>query len=233
MTEALFRADAYLKSCEATVITATPEGVVVDQSVFYPLGGGQPGDRGTLHRAGGQDIPIVDTRKGQDGQIVHVPEPGAALPAPGDRVTLALDWERRYAHMRMHTCLHLLGAVLPYGVTGGSISAERSRLDFDMEDTVDKESVNRELNALIEADHPVATQWITDEELTAQPELIRTMSVKPPQGAGRVRLLEIPGVDLQPCGGTHVNHTGEIGPVKLGKVEKKGRHNRRVHVVFD
>jgi len=233
MTEALFRADAYLKSCEATVITAAPEGIVVDQSVFYPLGGGQPGDQGTLHRAGGQDIPIVDTRKGQAGQIVDVPEPGAALPGPGERVTLVLDWERRYAHMRMHTCLHLLGAVLPYGVTGGSISAERSRLDFDMEDTVDKENVNRELNALIEADHPVATQWITDEELAAQPELIRTMSVKPPQGAGRVRLLEIPGVDLQPCGGTHVKHTGEIGQVKLGKVEKKGRHNRRVHVVFD
>ena len=233
MTEALFRDDAYLKSCDATVVAADPESIILDASVFYPLGGGQPGDTGTLRRAGGEEIPIIDTRKGQDGAIVHIPASGARLPAPGDRVTLMLDWDRRYAHMRMHTCLHLLGAVLRYGVTGGSISAERSRLDFDMEDTVDKETVNRELNALIQADHPVRTQWITDEELAAQPELIRTMSVKPPKGAGRVRLLEIPGVDLQPCGGTHVRQTNEIGPVKLGKVEKKGRHNRRVHVLFD
>lgn len=233
VTDTLFRENAYLRSCEATVIAAGPDALVLDQSVFYPLGGGQPGDQGILGRAGGQKFAIADTRKGKDGAIVHVPEAGAVLPAPGERVTLVLDWERRYAHMRMHTCLHLLGAVLPYGVTGGSITAQRSRLDFDMEETIDKEKVNRELNALIEADHPVATTWITDEELAAQPELIRTMSVKPPQDAGRVRLLEIPGVDLQPCGGTHVKRTGEIGPVKLGKVEKKGRHNRRVYVVFD
>ena len=233
MTQALFRDDGYLKSCMAKVVAVTEQGVILDQTVFYPLGGGQPGDTGTLKLSSGAVLPVTDTRKGEGDDIVHILEVDAPRPAVGDTVEAVIDWDRRYAHMRMHTGLHLLGVVLPYGVTGGSISATRSRLDFDMTDTVDKETVGRDLNALIQADHPVQTQWITDEELAAQPELIRTMSVKPPQGAGRVRLLNIPGVDLQPCGGTHVARTGEIGPLRLGKVEKKGARNRRVNILFD
>ena len=232
MTEPLFSQDAYRKSCTVRVLEAGPEGIVLDATVFYPTGGGQPGATGMLQLPDGRSIPIVDTRKGNDGTIVHAPEPGAPVPTPGDTVTARIDWDRRYAHMRMHTCLHLLGAVLRYGVTGGAITAERSRLDFDMQDTVDKELVTEQLNELIRADHPVRTRWITDEELDAQPELIRTMSVKPPRGAGRVRLLEIPDVDLQPCGGTHVQRTGEIGPVVVAKAEKKGRRNRRVYINF-
>lgn len=232
MTEALFRDDGYLKSCTATVIGINEQGVILDRTVFYPLGGGQPGDTGELRRASGELLRVTDTRKDDGDNIVHSLATDATRPAIGETVEAVIDWELRYAHMRMHTGLHLLGVVLQYGVTGGSISATRSRLDFDMTDTVDKEAVEHELNALIEADHPVQTQWITDEELAAQPELIRTMSVKPPQGAGRVRLLNIPGVDIQPCGGTHVARTGEIGPLKLGKVEKKGARNRRVNIVF-
>lgn len=232
MTEALFRDDGYLKSCTATVVAVTEQGVVLDRTVFYPLGGGQPGDTGVLRLSADEELTVTDTRKGEGDSIVHVLGTDTPVPAVGAAVEALIDWDRRYAHMRMHTGLHLLGVVLPFGVTGGSISAARSRLDFDMTDTVDKETVARELNALIEADHPVQTQWITDEELAAQPELIRTMSVKPPQGAGRVRLLNIPGVDLQPCGGTHVARTGEIGPLKLGKVEKKGARNRRVNILF-
>ena len=231
MTEELFREDAYLKTCTATVVAVTGEGVVLDRTVFYPLGGGQPGDTGILLRADGTRLPVVDTRKSPAG-IAHVLDSDVATPAAGEQVTATLDWERRYAHMRMHTGLHLLGAVLQFPVTGGSIGATRSRLDFDMAEPVDKDSVAHGLNALVAADHEVMTKWITDAELDAQPELIRTMSVKPPRGAGRVRLLEIAGVDLQPCGGTHVRRTGEIGPLKLGKVQKKGARNRRVNILF-
>lgn len=229
MTRALFRDDAYLRGCDA-VVTGVADGIVrLDQTVFYPQGGGQPGDTGVLRREDGSEIAIVDTRHGEGGVIDHVVA-GAALPQPGEKVTLALDWERRYAHMRMHTCLHLLGAVLRYGVTGGSVGAERSRLDFDMPESVDRAAVDARLNELIAADHPVRTLWITPDELEQQPELVRTLSVRPPTGAGRIRLLEIVGVDLQPCGGTHVARTGEIGPVRLGKIEKKGARNRRVYV---
>lgn len=231
-TRCLFRDDAYRRNCEAEVLDAGPEGVVLDQTVFYPLGGGQPGDAGWLKRENGERIRIIDTRKDHAGIIRHIPGESETLPSAGETVNAELDWDRRHLHMRMHTCLHLLGAVLPYGVTGGSISATKSRLDFDMQELVDKDEVSKKLNDLVAADHTVRTRWITDEELAAQPELIRTMSVKPPRGAGRVRLLEIPGIDLQPCGGTHVAHTGEIGTVRISKVEKKGRHNRRVHVVF-
>ena len=232
MTEALFRDDGYLKSCSARVVAVTEQGVILDRTVFYPLGGGQPGDTGEIRLASGVALSVIDTRKsGHD--IAHVIEKASSPPVVGETVEAVIDWDRRYAHMRMHTGLHLLGVVLPYGVTGGSIGATRSRLDFDMTETVDKEAVCRELNALIAADHPVQTQWITDKELAAQPELIRTMSVKPPHGAGHVRLLNIPGVDLQPCGGTHVAHTGEIGRLRLGKVEKKGARNRRVNILFD
>ena len=232
MTKTLFRENAYTKRCTAEVIAVGQDGIVLDQTVFYPLGGGQPGDSGILTRETGEQIRIHDTRAGHGPGIVHVPsEPPTDL-QPGETVAAEIDWERRYCHMRMHTGLHLLGAVLRYGVTGGAITATKGRLDFDMEETVDKDVVTAELNNLIRADHPVRTRWITDAELTAQPELIRTMSVKPPRGVGQVRLLEIPGIDLQPCGGTHVNHTAEVGAMRVSKVEKKGRHNRRVYVVF-
>ena len=238
MTEQLFRDDAYLRRCEARVLKAGPEGIELDATVFYPLGGGQPGDTGQiilLDGAGerGHGLDIVDTVHGDEGQILHVTEDDAPLPKRGAVVEAVLDWDRRYAHMRMHTCLHLLGAVLPYGVTGGNITATRSRLDFDMTDTVDKDATTRAVNELIEADRPVRSWWVDEAELDRRPELVRTLSVAPPRGAGPIRLLEIPGVDLQPCGGTHVHHTGEIGPVRVSKVEKKGRRNRRVHVVFD
>ncbi len=231
MTEALFREDAYLQSCTATVVAVTDRGVICDRTVFYPVGGGQPGDTGQMQSARGAALTVVDTRNSPDG-IVHVLEDGSPAPATGDEVTLTIDWARRYAHMRMHTGLHLLGAVLRFPVTGGAIGATRSRLDFDMTDPVDKDAVVRELNELVAADSQVTTRWITDAELDARPELIRTMSVQPPRGLGRVRLLDIAGVDLQPCGGTHVRRTGEIGPLKLGKVEKKGARNRRVNILF-
>lgn len=232
MTEPLFRDDSYLKQCDATVTAAGDGGVQLDRTVFYPMGGGQPGDTGTLRWNGGE-IAIVDTRYGDGGTILHIAEEGARLPPEGTAVTATLDWDRRYLHMRMHTALHLLGSVLKYGVTGGNISAQKSRLDFDMEDTVDKEQVTSDLQALVSADHPVSCRWISDEELDAQPELVRTMSVQPPRGVGKVRLLEIEGIDLQPCGGTHLKSTAEVGNVRVGKVEKKGRHNRRVSIVLD
>lgn len=232
MTEELFRNDSYLRECQAKVIESSPAGIVLDRTVFYPMGGGQPGDTGTISWEGGS-VSVTDTRYGDGGSIRHLTEADAVLPAEGAEVTAALDWDRRYLHMRMHTALHLLGSVLKFGVTGGNISATKSRLDFDMEDTVDKEQVTADVQALVAEDHPVTVRWITDEELAAQPELVRTMSVQPPKGAGRVRLLEIEGVDLQPCGGTHLKSTGEVGKVRVGKVEKKGRHNRRVNIVLD
>jgi len=232
MTESLFRADSYLRECQATVVAAGPEGIVLDQTVFYPMGGGQPGDTGTISWDGGS-VDITDTRYGDAAVIRHLTDVDAAMPADGTSVTASLDWDRRYLHMRMHTALHLLGSVLQFGVTGGNISAAKSRLDFDMEDTVDKEQVTADIQALVAADHAVSCRWITDEELDAQPELVRTMSVQPPKGAGKVRLLEIEGVDLQPCGGTHLKSTGEVGRVRVGKVEKKGRRNRRVSILLD
>ena len=232
MTKALYKDDAYLKSCTAIVVSTDQNAIVVNQTIFYPLGGGQPGDTGVTHWKD-QTLKIVDTRRGDGGNILHITEPDASLPEAGTQVIVTLDWDRRYAHMRMHTGLHLLGVVMPYAVTGGAIHANKSRLDFDLQDTVDKDKITEKLNELVEADHPVLTRWITDDELDSQPELIRTMSVKPPRGVGKIRLLEIPNVDLQPCGGTHVSRTGEIGRLRVSKVEKKGRHNRRVHVVFD
>lgn len=234
MTEELFRDDAYLKSCEATVIAADAAGVRLDRTVFYPMGGGQPGDVGTLRRGDGASFRVVDTRKGQaPGEIVHVLEPGAPSPSAGDKVVAEIDWARRHRHMRMHTSLHLLSAVVPAGVTGGQIGEGRSRLDFDSGDMkLDKDEIAAKLNALIAADHPVTVRWISDEELAAKPELVRTMSVKPPMGFGKVRLLDIPGVDLQPCGGTHLRATGEIGRVTVEKIESKGKRNRRVVVAL-
>ncbi|MDF1721762.1 MAG: alanyl-tRNA editing protein [Minwuia sp.] len=235
MTEPLFRDDAYLKSCDATVVAVTDKGgVVLDRTVFYPNGGGQPGDSGTMRWADNPPVSIATTVKGATpDEIVHVPAEGSTLPAVGTAVTIELDWDRRHAHMRMHTCLHLLSAVLSHPVTGGQVGAEKSRLDFDIpEATLDKEEIAATLNDLIARDAPVGMRWITDDELAAQPDLVRTMSVKPPTGAGHVRLIEVDGMDLQPCGGTHVARTGEIGRVEVRKIEKKGRQNRRVSIQF-
>lgn len=232
ITEPLFQQDAYLRHCTARVVEVAPGGVVLDRTVFYPLGGGQPGDTGVLRTPDGRELRVVDTRKGEGGRILHVLAADAIAPVVGEQVEAALDWERRHAHMRMHTCLHLLGSVLRYGVTGGQIAADKGRLDFDTQDEIDRERVSSAVNALIAANHTIQSLWISDEELDRQPELVRTMSVQPPRGAGRIRLLEIPGVDLQPCGGTHVAATGEIGPVAVTKVESKGRRNKRVYVAF-
>ena len=232
MTEWLFQQDAYLKHCNATVVDASTDGVVLDRTVFYPLGGGQPGDTGVLKAADGREWRVIDTRKGEAGRIVHKLADGTAPPAPGDTVDAIIDWERRHLLMRMHTGLHLLGSVLRYGVTGGQIAPDRSRLDFDTQDEISPERVNEALAALVAADHPVTCRWITDEELDRQPELVRTLSVQPPRGVGRIRLLEIAGTDLQPCGGTHVHSTGEVGRLVVARVENKGKHNKRVYVAF-
>jgi misacylated tRNA(Ala) deacylase len=226
MTEELFRQDSYLQSCEATVVGVDDKGVRLDRTVFYPTGGGQPGDTGTLTLADGRTAKVVDSIKG-DG-VVHVLAPDAPRPAVGDKVTATVDWERRYRHMRMHTALHVMSAVIKGNVTGGQVNADKSRLDFNLEGEVPtKEFVTDEMSKLIGLDRPVAAQWITDEELEARPELVKTMSVRPPSGAGKVRLLSIEGVDLQACGGTHVARTSEIGRVECVKVENKGKMNRR------
>jgi len=232
VTEQLFREDSYLRECDAVVVAIDDDAIVLDRTVFYPMGGGQAADTGTIHWEGGSAT-VIDTRYGDGGAIRHIVEENAARPQAGDQVRASIDWDRRYRHMRMHTALHLLGSILKYGVTGGNISAEKSRLDFDMEDTIDKEEVATALKKLVEENHSISCRWITDEELEAQPDLVRTMSVQPPKGAGKVRLLDIEGVDLQPCGGTHLKSTGEVGQVRIGKVEKKGRRNRRVNIHLD
>lgn len=238
MTDLIFREDAYLRETEATVTGITPEGgVILDRTVFYPTGGGQPGDNGVLSWSNGA-LTIATTIKGENDDIILVPAEASALPAVGTKVTQTLDWERRYRHMRIHTALHLLSVVIPLPVTGGSISAEKGRLDFDMpEAPEDKDALIETLNALIERDLPVNDAWITDEELAANPGLVKTMSVTPPIGSGRVRLVRIgegaQQIDLQPCGGTHVARTSEIGRVRIGKIEKKGRQNRRVNLFLD
>lgn len=233
--EQIFREDAYERSCDATVVAADEAGIRLDRTVFYPMGGGQPGDQGLLRLAAGGVVRIVDTRKGEGADdVLHIPEEGAPLPAPGARVTAEIDWQRRYRLMRMHTCLHLLCAVVPGEVTGGQIGDAKGRLDFNLPDTKpEKEQVTAALNRLIEENHEVRPRWISDMELASNPGLVRTMSVKPPVGTGSVRVLEIEGVDLQPCGGTHVRHTGEIGRVAVTKIESKGRQNRRIVIEFD
>ncbi len=229
-TEELFREDAYLRSCSAVVTHVDENRLYLDRTVFYPCGGGQPGDTGQVRWDGGQ-LNVVDSVYA-DGNIAHVMQAGP-LPSPGTQVEIEIDWDRRYRHMRMHTALHLLGAVLRYPVTGGNISNDKSRLDFNMEDTIDKDALTADVNRLVTEDHPVSHRWISDEELDAQPELVRTMSVQPPRGKGRVRLLDVDGVDLQPCGGTHVRRTSEVRDIRIGKVEKKGRQNRRVNIHLD
>ena len=235
MTEALFREDPYLATCTARVIRITDAGgIVLDRTVFYARSGGQPGDTGTLEDAEGTPLPVTDTVYGEDGsEIVHIPARGANVPAIGAQLTCRLDWPRRHRLMRMHTALHLLSAILDHPVTGGQIGETEGRLDFDIPDAgLDKQAITAALNELVAGDLPVTSRWITDAELDADPGLVRTMSVKPPRGRGRVRLVEIAGHDLQPCGGTHVRRTGEIGPLTLVKIEKKGRRNRRVRIRF-
>jgi misacylated tRNA(Ala) deacylase len=227
MVEELFRKDSYLKQADATVTAVEERGVRLDRTIFYPTGGGQPGDTGVLRWDGG-DAAIVDSLKADGGDVLHVLAPDAPRPAVGTAVRIELDWERRYKHMRMHTALHVMSAVIKGSVTGGQVGADKSRLDFNLDGEVPtKEWVTEEINKILSTDHPVVPQWITDEEMNARPELVKTMSVRPPMGAGRVRLLAIEGVDLQACGGTHVARTAEIGRVECTKVENKGKMNRR------
>lgn len=228
----LFQEHAYQQSCTATVVAVTEHGLVLDQTVFYTLGGGQPGDTGRLTDASGTVYEVVDTRKGDNAAIVHVLESSSALPEVDSTVEAMIDWPRRHRHMRMHTCMHLLGALLPYPVTGGSVGADKSRLDFNLPEAPDKQELSDQLNALIAADHPVTTRWISAAELDANPELVRTMSVSPPRDGGRIRLLQIGDVDLQPCGGTHVRSTAEIGTAVISKIENKGKQNRRFHLLL-
>src|SRR3712207_94177 len=233
-TTLLFRDDAYATACDAKVLGTTPEGgVILDRTVFYAHGGGQPGDVGAIVKANGDRIDVTNTVYGADrSQVAHLVGPEAASGfTEGETVQLQLDWPRRLKRMRVHTALHLLSVVLPYPVTGGSIGDGNGRLDFDIQDAgLDKAAITDELNALIARDAPVTERWITDEELDANPGLVKTMSVKPPRGSGRVRLVEIEGIDLQPCGGTHVRRTGEIGTAAVTDIEKKGKQNRRVRL---
>ncbi len=234
MTQALFRDDAYRTEAEAMVMSSEPRGVALDCTVFYAHGGGQSGDRGALMLEDGALVPVVNTIYDSDrATILHVPAEGAALPRPGARVIARIDWDLRYRRMRAHTALHLLSVVLPYPVTGGSVGDAEGRLDFDSgEPILDKADVERRLNELIELNAAVSQRWIADEELMANPGLIKTMSVKPPMGTGRVRLVAIDGLDLQPCGGTHVARTGEIGRATVTGIEKKGKINRRVRIAL-
>lgn len=234
MTERLFLEDAMLRQTTAVVVQSGPEGVVLDRTPFYPRAGGQPGDSGVLTWDGGS-MPVGEARKGDGDTVLHVPTPDASLPPPGTRVQADLDWPRRFAHMRMHTAMHLLCALLPgAAVTGGQVGAERSRLDFDLPAAPDKEALEAGFAALVAADHPVATEWVDEAVLDANPGLVRTLSVQPPRGAGRLRLVRVgtgaTQVDLQPCGGTHVSSTGQVGRVRVLKVENKGRQNRRISI---
>lgn len=238
MTALLFRDDAYLTQCDAVITAIDERGFQTDKTVFYPMGGGQPGDNGRFTLPDGEIVEITDTVKGDgpDG-VIHKPGQGSAALKVGVNGKLEIDWARRHRLMRMHTCLHLLSALVPFPVTGGQVGDGKGRLDFDMADSIpDKDTLTAKLNELINDDHAVTARWITDEELLGSPDLVKTMAVKPPMGLGRVRLIEVAGLDrpldIQACGGTHVRQTGEIGPVSVRKVENKGRQNRRVNIEF-
>ncbi len=233
-TELLFRDDAYLRSATARVLEVHERGVVLDRTIFYPLGGGQPGDSGVLVRESGERVAIADTRKGEaPGSVLHMPAAGAPRPEPGERLSMEIDWARRYSLMRLHTALHLMSCVVVAPVSGGNIAPDKARLDFDIDiGLLDAERITRETNALIATGVATETVWITDEELDAQPELVKTMSVQPPRGVGRVRLLKIPGIDLQPCGGTHVRNIAEIGGIRVTRIRNEGKHNKRVEIVL-
>lgn len=238
MTTAEYLSDSYARTCDATVIAVIEEGgLILDRSIFYPTSGGQPGDSGTL-AWGDHQLEIATTIKGEEGAIICIPAEPKPLPSIGQEVKQDINWERRYRHMRMHTALHLLSVVIPLPVTGGSIGSDKSRLDFDMaEPPEDKEALSQALNDLINGDYEISETWITDQDLDDNPGLVKTLRVQPPRGTGRIRLVRIGTqdhqVDLQPCGGTHVARTSEIGRMRISKIEKKGKQNRRVHVVFD
>ncbi len=233
MTDELFRTDSYQRTCTARVVAVTGAGVVLDRTVFYPTGGGQPGDTGTLVTKDGQRLQVSDTRKGPDG-ILHVVEDTDGLPGAGEEIRAEIDWDRRHVHMRVHTAMHILCSLVDGAVTGGSIGAGRGRIDFDIPgDRPDKQQLTDRMMQVIEANEQVGISWITDAELAANPDLVRTMSVKPPSGSGRVRMIRIgDGIDFQPCGGTHVAATGEIGAVSVARIESKGRRNRRISFVL-
>ena len=234
MTRELFRKEPYLQSCEARVLRCDRRGLGLDRTIFYPESGGQPGDTGTVILSDGASIRVVDTiRHPVTGQHIHVLEPGFEELPPGTTVTAQIDWDRRYRHMRMHSCLHLLCAVVPGGVSGCQISAEKGRMDFDLENVkLDKQQIEQDLNRLIQEDRKIGYRFITEEELAEKPDLVRTLRVRPPTCDGSVRVIEIESIDAQPCGGTHVASTAEIGPVRIGKIENKGKHNRRINVHF-
>jgi misacylated tRNA(Ala) deacylase len=233
-TELLFRTDAYLKTAEARVVAVHERGIELDRTIFYPMGGGQMGDSGVLLRGNGERVAIVDTRKGEGfDSVVHVA--GAAMPQVdvGETLTLEIDWQRRYALMRLHTALHVMSCIVVAPVTGGNIAPDKARLDFDIDmSLLDARTIEQNTNALIARGVETETVWITDEELDARPELVKTMSVQPPRGAGRVRLLKIPGIDLQPCGGTHVRNIAEIGSVRVLKIRSEGKRNKRVEIAL-
>jgi len=233
-TELLFRDDAYLKTARARVVAVDERGIELDRTIFYPQGGGQMGDAGVLVRDSGERIAIADTRKGDDaGSVRHISAPGAAQPAPGEMLSLEIDWPRRHALMRLHTALHVMSCVVVAPVTGGNIAPDKARLDFDIDmSLLDAARIENETNALIARAVDTETVWITDEELDARPELVKTMSVQPPRGAGRVRLLRIPGIDLQPCGGTHVRNIAEIGQIRVLRIRSEGKRNRRVEIAL-
>jgi misacylated tRNA(Ala) deacylase len=233
-TRKRFDDDPYLGHCTAIVVAASAEGIELDETVCYARSGGQAGDTATLALADGRSVAIVDTVYADDrSRILHVPAADAPLPRVGERVTVTIDWARRHKLMRLHTCLHLLGSLIPVPVTGCGISPESARIDFDLpESTLDKAGLSERLNALIHAHRAVRTTLITPQELAAQPELVRTIGAAPPAGTASIRIIEIPGVDRQPCGGTHVANTSEIGAVVVTKIEKKSRTNRRVTVAF-
>jgi misacylated tRNA(Ala) deacylase len=237
-TEALFREDAYLKEAEAEVTGINDRGgIILDRTIFYATSGGQPGDTGRLTRPDGMAVAIAATVTGETkDEIIHVPSPDQPSLAPGDRVALAIDWERRHRLMRMHTACHLLTVICQFPITGAAVSEDDSRVDFDIPDAgYTKEEVTARLMELVAADHPVFTRWITDEELAANPGLVKSKNVRPPSGTGRIRLVCIGdsgSIDSQPCGGTHVARTGEVGDIHIGKIEKKGRENRRFRLRF-
>jgi misacylated tRNA(Ala) deacylase len=233
-TELLFRDDAYLKSATARVVAVHERGIELDRTIFYPLGGGQPGDTGVLVRSNGERIVIADTRKGEAlDSVVHIPQPGAPRLEPGETLSLEIDWDRRYALMRLHTALHVMSCVVLAPVTGGNLSPDKGRLDFDIDmSLLEAGKIASETNALINRAVTTETVWITDAELDARPDLVKTMSVQPPRGTGRIRLLKIPGIDLQPCGGTHVRNIAEIGAIEVVRIRNEGKRNKRVEIAL-
>ena len=234
MTELLFRDDAYLRTATACVVAVNERGITLDRTIFYPMGGGQVGDSGVVVRENGERITIADTRKGEAADsVLHIPAAGMPQPDVGETLSLEIDWDRRYALMRLHTALHVMSCVVVAPVTGGNISPERARLDFDIDmSLLDARRIEDEMNAVIARGAQTETLWITDEELDARPDLVKTMRVQPPRGTGRVRLLSIPGIDLQPCGGTHVANIAEIEGVRVLKIRSEGKRNKRVEIAL-